>query len=402
MPRPSPTWAREVLEDQESALFEDVLPFWMRHALDEEQGGYLHYLRQDGSVYESDKGLWVQGRFAWLLCSLVHEYPQHPDAPAWRRAAESGVRFLERHGPAGEGRYWFQVTRAGQPLRLRRYCYSEAFAAIAYAAWWRLSGEEAAADRSLGLLELFRRWVRDPGSVPGCEIPKVQSATRASRSLGPPMILLATAQVLRECLGAAEAEEAAREAVDGILDGFLCPEREALLECVGTDGRVLDHIEGRTLNPGHAMEAAWFLLQEAEHQADRAEELRRAGLDIVDWTWRRGWDPLYGGLLAFTSLDGGPVAELTAEWKYWWPQTEAALACLHAYGASGDASHRERLEQVLGWARAHCHDPQHGEWFGYLSREGQPRTSVKGNLWKGPFHLPRMHLVAARLLRRWS
>jgi N-acylglucosamine 2-epimerase len=45
---------------------------------------------------------------------------------------------------------------------------------------------------------------------------------------------------------------------------------------------------------------------------------------------------------------------------------------------------------VHEWAYAHFPDREHGEWFGYLHRDGTVSTRLKGNVWKGPFHLPRM------------
>jgi N-acylglucosamine 2-epimerase len=43
-------------------------------------------------------------------------------------------------------------------------------------------------------------------------------------------------------------------------------------------------------------------------------------------------------------------------------------------------------------------DREYGEWFGYLHRDGTVSTTLKGNGWKGPFHLPRMQWYCWRLL----
>ena len=50
------------------------------------------------------------------------------------------------------------------------------------------------------------------------------------------------------------------------------------------------------------------------------------------------------------------------------------------------------------WAYRHFPDPEHGEWYGYLHRDGRISVRLKGNLWKGPFHLPRMQLMGWRIL----
>jgi N-acylglucosamine 2-epimerase len=54
--------------------------------------------------------------------------------------------------------------------------------------------------------------------------------------------------------------------------------------------------------------------------------------------------------------------------------------------------------QVHDWSFRHFADPEHGEWYGYLRRDGSVSSRAKGTLWKGPFHLPRMLWLCGRLL----
>jgi N-acylglucosamine 2-epimerase len=82
--------------------------------------------------------------------------------------------------------------------------------------------------------------------------------------------------------------------------------------------------------------------------------------------------------------------------KLWWPHNEAIIATLLAHQLTGDAEYERWHERVHGWAYAHFPDPVHGEWFGYLHRDGSVSTRLKGNLWKGPFHLPRMQWYCAQ------
>ena len=115
-------------------LLRDVLPFWLAHGLDRECGGYLSSLDRQGRVFEDDKSIWVQGRFAWLLATTYSELDQND---AYLDAARLGIDFLRRHGADSDGKLFFTTTRDGRPLRRRRYYYSEAFAAQANAAWSR-------------------------------------------------------------------------------------------------------------------------------------------------------------------------------------------------------------------------------------------------------------------------
>jgi N-acylglucosamine 2-epimerase len=186
------------------------------------------------------------------------------------------------------------------------------------------------------------------------------------------------------------------------------PEFEVVLETVGPNGEFLDHFDGRMLCPGHAIEAAWFILQEAQHRGAPGlprpgqgdPRLIRLGTTILDWMWRRGWDEEYGGLLYYRDVKGLPVTEYWQDMKFWWPHNEAIIATLMAYQMTGDEKYAAWHRMVHDWAYDHFPDPEYGEWFGYLHRDGRISTPLKGNLWKGPFHLPRMQLKCWQMLEQ--
>jgi N-acylglucosamine 2-epimerase len=216
------------------------------------------------------------------------------------------------------------------------------------------------------------------------------------KGLGMPMILFETARILRDTIGDPLAEEWVGRAAEQMKE-FVDHERKAVLETLAEDGTVLDHFDGRTLNPGHALEAAWFLLAEARRRGGDPQ-LEELGATMLDYTWPRGWDDEHGGLLYFVDLDGKPVQEYWHDMKFWWPHNEGVLATLLAHLATGDPRYERWHRDVHEWAHARFADPEHGEWYGYLHRDGSVSVPLKGNMWKGPFHLPRMQLTAWRLL----
>jgi N-acylglucosamine 2-epimerase len=377
-----------------AALLGDVVPFWLRHGLDREHGGFLTALDRDGTVLDTDKSVWFQGRGAWTFATLYLTVERNPD---WLAAAKSGVEFLRRHGAAPDGKLYFTVTRDGQPLRVRRYAYSESFAAIANAAYHRATGDERARADAERYFAAYLDYSFTPGRTP----PKVDPATRPAVGLGPLMIAIATAQELREHLGdVAVRGRTCTEWVDWSIAEierlFLKPDHEALVELVGPDGEILDHFDGRMLNPGHALEAAWFILHEGKLRDDR--RLIRLGLTILDWMWRRGWDEECGGLFYFRDLRGLPVQEYWHDMKFWWPHCEAIIATLLAWHLTGDAKYAAWHRQVHDWSFRHFPDAEFGEWYGYLHRDWRVSVRLKGNMWKGPFHLPRMLWYCWRLL----
>ena len=380
----------ELMAVYRDGLLDDTLKFWIPACVDRECGGFLTSLDRDGTVIDTDKGLWQQGRFTWLLATLCNTVEKRDE---WLALAAHGAEFIRAHGFDTDGRMFFQVTRTGEPLRKRRYVFTEAFAAIALAAVAAASGDDRAAAEARELYDTFLRHT----TAPALTEPKVNPAVRPARGMGPLMIAIVTAQVLRETLGGTEYDGHIDRAVDEIERYFMKPDLAAVMETVGPNGEVLDHFDGRMLVPGHAIEAAWFIMHEARRRG-RDERLVRIGTTILDWMWQRGWDEQYGGILYFRDVKGLPVQEYWHDMKFWWPHNETIIATLLAHHLTGDEKYARWHGQVHDWSYEHFPDPDCGEWFGYLHRDGRLSVRLKGNLWKGPFHLPRMQLYCWKLL----
>lgn len=376
-------------------LLDDVIPFWLRHGLDREHGGFITCLDRDGAVLDTDKSVWFQGRAGWMFSTLYNTVEKRTE---WLQAARSCIEFSRRHCFAPEGKMYFSVTREGQPLRMRRYVYSESFAAIANAAYAKATGDARAAEDAIKTFATYLRC----SFTPGVMSPKFEPV-RPMQGIGPHMIGIATAQELRANLGEVTVSgrtctEWIDHSIAAIGRDFLKPEHEALLEVVGPNGEIIDHHDGRTLNPGHAIECAWFILHEGKLRGDR--RLIRLGLTILDWMWKHGWDGEFGGLYYFRDLRGLPVQEYWHDMKFWWPHNEAIIATLLAWQLTGDAKHARWHQLVHDWSFQHFTDREFGEWYGYLHRDGSVSSRAKGTMYKGPFHLPRMLWYCARLCEK--
>jgi N-acylglucosamine 2-epimerase len=376
-------------------LFNDTLPFWFPRCIDDRHGGYLTCVDRNGAVVDTDKSVWAQGRMAWLLATL---YATVEPREEWLRWSRAGIRFLREHCLDADGQMFFQVTCDGQPLRKRRYVFSEAFMAMALAAYARAACDDAAAGEAKQAFAAFRRFTETPGLLPA----KVDPVTRPSKSLASPMITLGIAQTLREALGEdAETTPLIDRCIEEIRTSFVDDARECVWEMVGADGEALDHFEGRLLNPGHAIEAAWFILNESRYRGGDAE-LTAMGTRMLEWMWARGWDTTHGGLLSFVDVRGLPVQEYWHDMKFWWPHNEAIIATLLAWKLTGNTHYLGMHDRVHRWAHEHFADPERGEWFGYLHRDGSVASELKGGLWKSAFHLPRMQLFCWQLLANAS
>lgn len=384
-----PSRVEELIAVYRDGLLNDTLPFWISHGVDREHGGIITSLNRDGSILDTDKGVWQQGRFAWLLGELYNNVEPRRE---WLELARRSAEFLDLHcyDPV-DGRMWFHVTRDGQPIRKRRYAFSESFAAIAYGELAKATGE---AHFAVKARDAFERFVGHNLHPQGIE-PKFTDV-RPMKSIGFPMITIATAQELRESIGLPDANAWIDRSIEMICRDHLKPESQCVMENVGLNGEMINHFDGRTLNPGHAIEGAWFIMREGEFRGDSA--LIATGCKMLDWMWRRGWDEQYGGMLYFVGVDGLPVQEYWHDMKFWWPHNETIIATLLAYRLTGEVRYALWHAQIHQWSYEHFADHEYGEWFGYLHRDGRLSSSLKGNLWKGPFHLPRMQLVCSQIL----
>ena len=390
----SPARLDELRSAYRDGLLADTIPFWLRHGPDREHGGFFSALDRDGSVIDTDKAVWIQGRAAWTFANLCNKVERRDE---WLAASRACLEFIRDHCQGPDGKLYFIVTRDGRPLRMRRYVFSESFAAIGSAAYARATGEARAAEDAA---RFFGRFLRN-SFTPGVMFPKTDPAIRPMQGAAPHFITIAAAQELRAALGdiavaGATCTQWIDRSIAAIESNFYKPELRVMMETVGPGGAILDHFDGRTLNPGHAIECAWFILHEAKLRRCDAR-LLKLGLGILDCMWERGWDREFGGLVSFADLKGLPVQEYWAEMKFWWPHNEAVIATLLAWQLTGDPKYAEWHRLVHDWSHRVFPDPKHGEWFGYAHRDGRIATLLKGNMWKGPFHVPRMQLYGWRL-----
>ncbi len=372
-----------------NGLLNDTLPFWIKHCVDRQHGGFMLSLDRDGTVIDTDKGVWQQGRFTWLLGELYNNVEPRDE---WLELAKHGARFIDQHcfDPA-DGRMWFHVTREGAPIRKRRYAFSESFAAIAFGELAKATGDEQYADKARKAFQAFI-----DHNLSSQDTPPKFTDTRRMRGLGFPMITIVTAQELRESIDLPDANKWIDRSIEDICQYHLKEDIRCVMESVGPNGELIDHFDGRTLNPGHAIEGAWFIMLEGKLRGD--DDLIRTGCQMLDWMWERGWDKEHGGILYFVDVKGLPVQEYWHDMKFWWPQNEAIIATLLAWQLTGHAKYADWHRQIHDWTYSHFPDPEMGEWFGYLHRDGRVSSTLKGNMWKGPFHMPRMQLVCWQLL----
>ena len=384
-------WIKEELER--------CISFWLEHGMDPVHGGVYTCLDRKGEVFSTDKSVWMQGRCAWTFSRLCAVYGVRTQ---WLQAAESCLNFLEAYcinRDAGD-RMYFTVTKDGRPLRQRRYNFSEGFYAMANAEYYGLTGKREHLLRARRAYEMI--WALNHGLMkdPTGFGPKTIVQTRTGRSLADPMIYLNLTSVLRR-VDPAQAElydERSGRCVHDIFTYHRKKDMKCTLESVGSDGEFeSEYTAGRVVNPGHDIECSWFLMEEANRLGDMQlhEESQSLFLDAING----GWDRQYGGLLYFIDCLGKPPEAYEHDMKLWWPHNETVIASLMAYRDTGKQEYLDWFNKTIVYCQTFFSDPEYGEWYGYLRRDGEPtQPPCKGSTFKGPFHLTRMLIMADKML----
>ena len=381
------------------AELEKCINFWIDNGIDEKHGGVYTCLDREGNVFSTDKSVWMRGRCGWIFAWLCNVYGKNEK---WMKISKSCLDFMEQYcfNKDAGNRMYFTVTEDGQPLRQRRYFYSESFYAIANAEYYGLTGDKVYLERALWAYNVYLDlWhgKKDPVGMP----PKTNPITRKMRSFGLAMICLNITNVLMRVDGDnnMDYQRIADECVDDILSNHYHPELGCVLENVSADGKpMLDITDGRIVNPGHDIEGVWFMVEYAKRTGNK--ELLEKAEDIYDMAVKIGWDSEFGGLLYFVDALGYPPESYEHDMKLWWPHNEMIISSLMLYGETKKEKYLDWFFKTLDYCKQHFADYEYEEWYGYLRRDGKPTLpACKGSTFKGPFHLPRMLSMADMIIK---
>ena len=149
-------------EKYKNDLLTDILPFWLKYGIDHENGGYFTCLDRDGSLLDTNKSVWFQGRFAFILAYAYNNLEKQAE---WLEACKNGIDFIEKYCFDTDGRMFYEVTKTGTPVRKRRYVFSETFAAIAMAQYSIASGNKSYAEKAVKLFKQILYYKNTPGAL---------------------------------------------------------------------------------------------------------------------------------------------------------------------------------------------------------------------------------------------
>lgn len=361
-------------------LLNDVIPFWMRHSRDEANGGYFTCLRRDGSVFDTDKFMWLQCRQIWCFSMLYNRVEQKKE---WLDFALHGAAFALKNGRDDNGNWYFSLDRSGQPLVQPYNIFSDCFATMAFGQLYVATKDEQYATVAR---DTFYK-ILERSSNPKGIYSKAFPGTRPLESFSLPMILCNLVMEIESLLPKEKVQETIDFGIKTVMEKFYQPELGLIVEHVTPAGELSDSFEGRLLNPGHGIEAMWFIMDLAVKQNDHA--LVQKAVDITLRTIEYAWDNEYGGIYYFLDAKANPPQQLEWDQKLWWVHVETLISLAKGFLHTGDQRCWDWFERIHDYTFKHFPDKENGEWFGYLNRRGEPLLELKGGKWKGCFHVPR-------------
>ena len=385
-----PNW-RDFHSLYSKSLTENVIPFWEKYSLDEVDGGYFTCLLRDGNVFDTDKFIWLQAREVWMFAKMFNEWEANP---SWLKIAIHGADFLEKYGRNQEGDWYFSLRKDGKPLVSAYNIFSDCFAVMAFAQLAKASGEARYAQIAIQSFERILQRQSNPKGKFSKAIPE----NRALKNFALPMILCNLALELESLSDTFDIESLIDTCVNEVMVDFYNREYDITLENVKPDGSFSDTFEGRCVNPGHVIESMWFIMDIAERRQDK--QLMKLAVDRTIRTLSYGWDEKYGGILYFMDVKNYPPQALEWDQKLWWVHVETLIALLKGYHHTGDSRCLEWFNKVHEYTWSHFPDPEFGEWFGYLNRQGEVLLPLKGGKWKGCFHVPRGLFQCSKILAK--
>lgn len=368
-------------EKYKSELFDSVIPFWLNHSQDKECGGYFTCLDREGNVYDTDKFIWLQARQVWLFSMLYNKVEKRQE---WLDSAVQGAEFLKKYGHDGNFNWYFSLTREGNPLVEPYNIFSYAFATMAFGQLSLATGNQEYANIAKQTFQIILSKKDNPKG----KWNKAFQGTRDLKGFSLPMILCNLSMEIEHLLEKAFLETIIEECIHEVMEVFLRPELGGLIvENVNSDGSLSDSFEGRTINPGHGIEAMWFIM-DLGVRLNRPELIEQA-VETTLKTLEFGWDKQYGGIFYFLDRKGCPPQQLEWDQKLWWVHIETLISLLKGYQLTGSPECLDWFEKVHDYTWTHFKDTDHPEWFGYLNRQGEVLLNLKGGKWKGCFHVPR-------------
>ena len=382
----------ELTRSYKELLLDGIVPFWARHGVDTQHGGVLSCMTEEGKPVSTDKYIWSQARWIWTCSALYNRIEKRPEFLDWAR---STINFLLQCGRDEQGHWVYHTTREGQIVEGATSIYADCFVVYGLSEYCRAVPDTGLLELARSIFDSIQKRIEAPefAETAPYKLPPNR------RNHGIPMILTEVAGELARTTGDADIAQAADVHAACVMNHFVRPERQCLVEFLDRNYREVPTPEGTFIMPGHAIESMWFQMHRALARNNDRKAIRAAA-EVMRWHLEKGWDKEYGGIFLGMDAEGHPPFLPNSETKLWWPHTEALYGLLLAHKLTGEAWCEKWFDQVYEWSNEHFLIPDVGEWRQRLDRAGKPITKIVALPVKDPFHLPRALILSLELLRQ--
>ena len=380
-------------------LLEGLVPFWDARCIDRQFGGYQLNFDRTGEPTDPDKYIWFQGRQTFFYAFLYNEIEQRRE---WLQNSKWGFEYLKNKAYAGSGRFNYHMSREGDVKEGTISIHSDCFALQGISEYLRATGEKDGENFEFlnECYDVLEKNVMDP------YFKEIYENTWSEKYIWHDLYLttMSTVDAASATLGFDRTKKLLDYCLDKIFNCFVKDEHRLVFEAVGWEGQAyFEEPHGRFINPGHALESMWFCMNVARKRGDK-ETIEKA-LEAVKWMADLGFDKEYGGVFSYLDARGEePVAidwfkETDSLWddKVWWAHSESLCSFAMAYTLSGDEYYMERFEELHEFCMKYFYDPEYGEWYDTLHRDGSVKIADKGSMWKCAYHLGRAVILIIKL-----
>jgi mannobiose 2-epimerase len=379
---------------------DNIAPFWLRYAPDEEYGGFRGLITNDLAVdQQAEKGIILNSRILW---TFAHAF-RNDRKQEFRHLAERAFSYVtdkfidQTHG----GVFWTLDWR-GQPVETKKRPYAQAFAIYGLTEFFLATGVQRALDEAMVIFELlenrardnehdgyFETFERDWSLATDQRLSEVDQDEK--KSMNTHLHLLEAYAALLSATNDSQVKERLRALINIFLNKIIQPGSCSLQMFFS------ESWQGRSDHTsfGHDIEASWLLGEAAQILDDRELLVRVNDISsrMAQSVYEHGLDE--DGSLLYEADSQGIINDE----KHWWTQTEAVVGFVNAYEVTGETKFLLAAIRVWEFIKQNLVDRQNGEWFWKTSRSGAPDYEMpKLSQWKGPYHNGRMCFEIARRL----
>lgn len=381
-------------------LFDQFVPFMGKYIIDREFGGFMCHADRDGKNLSTEKVTWYIGRGIWVYSFLYTNFGHDDDC---LRVARMAVDFIMKTRPATPGTAWpKRVTREGAPLTgPDTEVYGDLFIAEGLTAYSAASGDPRWLNVAKEILNRCIAVYDAPGYAP--EIGQTYLGPDArpfpgARVLGVWMVLVRLASQMLELEADPGIEKIAGRAIDAIVCRHLHPDFHLLNELLTHDFERPPNEYDQLVYIGHAMEALWMVMFEAERRKD--ESLWSTAAILFRRHVEVAWDDVYGGVFRNLRDVGRNLWDVD---KVLWEQLEVMIGCLCMVEHNGDAWACGMFERMFLYVRDHFRLEQYGLPLYMFAADRKASFTPHSDRIEN-YHLPRYLMLSLlsvdRMLRR--